>query len=119
MFKVLPVFILLILTTCNASAETIQCRLVGGIPSIFMVKKFSFTKTNDVTKSDFIFNTTKGVLNYPNTECKEEHTPDLLYSCEHDDFVMILALDEKPLKAVINPMVFSGKEYGPFFYECN
>ncbi|RPJ66236.1 MAG: hypothetical protein EHM20_17515 [Alphaproteobacteria bacterium] len=118
MFKALTVFILLILIASNVYAQTVQCQLVGGVPSIFMVKKFSFTKINDGTKADFIFNTTKGVLNYPGTDCKEEHTPDSLYSCEHNAFVMILALDEKPLKAVINPIVSSGKEYGPFFYVC-
>lgn len=101
----------------NAFASTVDCHLVGGIPSTYMVSKFSFTKTNNET-ADFYMTTTKGKLNYANVGCKEENIPDPVYSCEHDKFVMIMLTDEKPLKAVINPIVYSGKEYGPFFYLC-
>lgn len=101
----------------SAFADNIECQLIGGIPSTFMVSKFSFTKTSDVS-ADFNMITTKGKLNFSNVECKDENIPDPVFSCEHDKFVMLLLTDEKPLKAVINPIVNSGKEYGPFFYLC-
>lgn len=110
--------LLLFLSFNSAFASTVECHLVGGVPSMFMVSKFSFTKTDDGNNVDFNLSTTKGNLSYSDVQCKEENVPDPVYSCEHDNFVMILALDEKPLKAVINPFVFSGKEYGPFFYIC-
>jgi hypothetical protein len=90
---------------------------VGGMPSTFIPTKFSFT-TNDKNEAEFKFSTTKGELKFSKVECHSETVPDEVLSCEHDDFIMILATDEKPLKAVINPLVFSGKEYGPFFYLC-
>lgn len=117
MIKVLTSLIL-IFSMNSVFAKDVECHLVGGIPSTFMVKKFNFSKTSDGTSADFNLSTTKGDITYTNVECKEEKIPDPIYSCEHDDFVMILVLDEKPLKAVINPIVFSKKEYGPFFYLC-
>lgn len=109
----------LVLVAANLSfAETVECRLVGGVPSTFMVQKFKFIKNADGKTSDFNMSTTKGSVNYSNVECKVENTPDAIYSCEHDDFVMIVALDESPLKAVINPIVYDKKEHGPFFYIC-
>lgn len=116
MFKLLSVYILFFIIN-NAFATTIECHLVGGIPSTYMATKFSFTKTSD-TSASFNIATTKGNLSFENVACKDESTPDAIFSCEHDDFVMILATDEKPLKAVINPIVYAGKEYGPFFYFC-
>lgn len=101
-----------------ADSSSVECRLVGGMPSTFVVKKFSFTKNTDGNTASFKLSTTKGEQNYPNVECKVENTPDSIYSCEDDNFVMILALDETPLKAVINPIVYGNKEHGPFFFQC-
>jgi hypothetical protein len=117
MIKFFSAFILFFLFN-NLFAATTECHLVGGIPSTFMVTKFNFTTKND-TSADFTMSTTsKGDLIFSNVECKVENIPDQILSCEHDDFVMILMTDEKPLKAVINPIVYAGKEYGPFFYLC-
>jgi hypothetical protein len=114
----LLISLLLTVSTNNLFANTISCQLVGGAPSLFLLKNFTFTEKENGASSDFSLNTTKGVFNYADVECKNENVPDSVYSCEHDKFVMIMMLDEKPLKAVINPFVYSGVEYGPFFYIC-
>ena len=115
--KIIVTF-LSILFSFSVFAETIECRLVGGIPSTFMVTSFIMTKNNDGNTADFHMKSTKGAVAFSQVACKDENVPDAVYSCEHDDFIMILATDEKPLKAVINPILNSGKEHGPFFYLC-
>ncbi len=117
MFRVLMALFLTVAAS-HSYADSIECRLVGGLPSTFMVKKFSFTKNADGKTANFKLSTTKGEQNYPIVECKVENIPESIYSCEDDKFIMILALDESPLKAVINPIVYGNKEHGPFFYQC-
>lgn len=94
-----------------------ECKIIAGSPSLFMISKFVLNYESSGTHFDFT--TTKGRLTYQNVECYNENLPDPVLSCEGDDFVMIMSTDENPQKAVINPFVFKGKEYGPFFFQCS
>lgn len=79
----------------------------------------SFDLKVDGESASVVFQTSKDPLRYENAASKEEQDGlDRILSVEHDAFSMILALDESPVAAVINPFVLDGQEFGPFFFEC-
>lgn len=99
------------------SAETFECRLVGGVPSALILSKMNIQSNEKNSVVTFASN--KGPMIFNNVECKEDHVPEAVLSCEHDHFVALVDLEEKITKAVVNPFVYEGKEHGPYFYLCS
>lgn len=111
------ILVLASLYSFNVLATTYDCHLVGGVPSTLILTKMSIQDNG--TNSSVDFSSNKGQMSFKNVECKEDHVPEQVLSCEHDKFVAIVDLEEKVTKAVVNPFAFEGKEHGPYFYICS
>ncbi len=110
------ILILVLISSFSTWANTLTCRLVGGIPSTLILTKMVIDTNN--TESTITFSSNKGEMKFDKVECTEEQTPDHMLSCEHDKFVAVISMD-KPMQGAVNPFVYEGKEHGPYFYICS
>jgi len=97
--------------------DKIDCEFVGGDTKEILVQSIHIRVTG-LNKADLVIETSQGVQTYQEVDCKKETTPEHLFSCEHDQFIFITSLDEDPMPAALNPFLYQGRQFGPFYFAC-
>jgi hypothetical protein len=113
---------ILFLSTMACSAQSfawtdIHCAALGATDTPVQISEI-LIHIESLTQASLKLETENGAVPYSNVQCHKETTPENLFSCEHDDFIFIASLDEDPMPAALNPYVYQGKEYGPFYFNC-
>lgn len=95
----------------------VTCEYLGG-DSRELTFQNLYLNVAELAKSDVVISTSLSKEVFSEVECATEENPDHILYCQNENFGLVLALDEQPMQAVVNPYIVNGEQYGPLYFSC-